>query len=150
VSGNNVVIQIDRRNVANIVRDRGTVTVTTAGPQGPPGQNGDTIAPISFAFGDATPAVVHTTTVAGTFTTVRVIFDTGFNGTGATIALGTVASPQALLATNQNDPSAIAASEYEVTPDLHVSAGTAIRLSITPGSGASQGAGRILLTFIPD
>lgn len=143
----------ERRNVAVLDQSRGTVEVVTAGPQGPQGEpgvsvGGGGIAPISFSYGDATPATIYTPADAGTITNVRVIFDTAFNGTGAAIALGTIASPQALLATNQNDPSST--SEYENTPDLHVSAGTAIRLSITPGSGASQGSGRILLSFVPD
>lgn len=172
MSGNNVIVVRERRNVVVVDQmretveldsggrnisvldqSRGTVEIITAGPQGPQGEPGVSsgsggIPPIAFSFGDATPSTIYIPADAGTFTEVRVIFDTPFNGTGAAIALGTIASPQALLATNQNDPSGT--SEYENTPDLHVGAGTAVRLSITPGSGASQGAGRILLTFVPD
>lgn len=147
-------VEVERNNAVTVLdRDTRTVELTTAGPQGPQGEpglsGGGTIPPIPFSYGDASPATIYTPSSAGTFTAVRVIFDTAFNGTGASIALGTVASPEILLATNENDP-ASADSEYEVTPDVHVAAGTAIRLSITPGAGASAGAGRVLLTFIPD
>lgn len=127
------------------------VQIVDEGPQGPPGDDGaagGSIAPIAFSYGDASPSTIYTTTDAGTLTVVRVVIDTALNGTGAALKLGTIADDDALMTTAENDPSTVA--DYETTPDLHLSAGTVVRLTITPGSGATQGAGRVLLTFIPD
>ena len=54
----------------------------------------------------------------------------------------------ALLAPDQVDVTAV--EEFENTPDTHVAIGDQVIVSITPGTGASQGAGRIYLQFTPD
>lgn len=107
-----------------------------------------TIPPIAFSFGDATPNDIYTATVDGTFTDVRMTIETDFDGTGPSVALGVTGDLDALLATNQSDPTEVGA--YENAPDVHVSAGDQVIISITPGSGASQGAGRVFLVFVPD
>ena len=73
-------------------------------------------------------------------------FSKAFDG-APTIRVGTLAQPGAAMGSDANDPTA--AGEYEVTADLRLSAGESLLLTISPG-GATQGAGLIYLTFIPD
>lgn len=146
-----IEIETDPEGTETIVTSVEVIEVVDEGPQGPrgvPGTNGGTIAPVYFSFGDATPDTIYTTDSAGTVVNVRLIVDTAFDGAGASISLGTTTDPDLLLDEAENDPSV--ASEYESTPDVVLTSGTAVRLSITPGAGATQGAGRILLTFIPN
>jgi hypothetical protein len=127
------------------------VTLSNLGQQGPigpagPGADG-TVPPLSFSYGDA-PGVIWTPSEAGTLTYVRAVFETAFNGTNPSFILGTLADADAILAADQADPNSV--GEYEVTADVHLAASEAVYISINPGAGASQGAGLIYLTFIPD
>ena len=102
---------------------------------------------LNFSYGDASPSVIYTPSVNAVMTLCRIDIDTAFNGAGAALAVGTAASPQLLMPADRNAPSMVAA--FETTPDVTVLAGTDLRLTITPGGGASQGAGRIVLDSIP-
>jgi hypothetical protein len=118
------------------------------GLRGPPGVNASgAVAPIDFTYGDASSAI-YTPGQAGTITLARVDVQTSFDGAGAQLKLGTVASPESILAAAQNDPSTV--GEFENTPDVHLSSTDSVFLTIVPGAGATQGSGSVLLTFIPD
>jgi hypothetical protein len=135
-----------------VLRDPSTVVELNArgpmGPIGPAGPASDgTIAPISFSYGDA-PGVVFTPSEDGTLTYARVVFETAFDGASPAFKLGTLADDDCVMATHQNDP--LEVGEYEVTADAPLVAGQSVYIAITPGAGASQGAGLIYLTFIPD
>lgn len=121
--------------------------VTERGPQGPRGAPGGSIAPIDFSWGDAA-SVVFTADSPGLLARCRVDITTAFNGTGATIRVGAVASPEAAMPANYNDPSAVA--KYQTTPDFQMAAGDALRLDIDPGFSPSTGAGILILEFLPD
>lgn len=166
--GGGTVIRVDRSTVARINANRPAVRVAdpsaaltvaqrgntvragaNIGPQGPQGEpglsGGGTIAPIAFAWGDA-PGAVFTPGAAGVLTVARFKFDVPFNGSGASIVLGTLADPDAAMPAAYLDP--YSEQEFENTPDLALDAGQALRLSITPGT-ATQGSGVLFLTFIP-
>lgn len=116
------------------------------GRRGPRGPAGDSIAPINFGFGDA-PADVWTAESAGVLTVVRLQMRTPFDGAGAAIHVGLAGgNPEAILAADQVNP--YSDHEFEVTPDLVLAQGDAVRLAITPGT-ASAGAGTLFLSFIP-
>lgn len=121
--------------------------VTTPGPQGPPGAPGTTIAPIAFAYGDAASSV-WTATHAGLLAYVRVIIRTAFNGASPTLEVGVNADVDAALPAAFNDPTA--AQEFENTPDIQMAPGDTVTLTISPGIGATQGNGVLLLEFLPD
>lgn len=159
-------IPLSRETVARIVERRPTmrvldrstpihaidrptqVSVGTPGLQGPPGSGaGGGIAPIAFAFGDA-PGTVWTPAQSGLLSYARVIVDEVFNGSGAQLVVGTGSDPDAVMPAAYVDLTAL--QEFENTPDIHLNVGEAVRLTITPGAGASTGAGRLLLNFIPD
>lgn len=101
---------------------------------------------VSFSFGDASPAPVFTASAGCTDVLARIVIDTPFNGAGAALKLGTSTAPEALIAAANNDPTT--AAGYESAPDVALASGEAIVLTITPGTGATQGAGRIIFDSI--
>lgn len=150
-SNGNAVITLSRQTVTAIANNRPrTVTGTGMGAQGPqgiPGTSGGTISPINFSWGDASSAI-YTASDAGRITTIRVVITTAFNGTGAALSLGSVGSPEAAMPQSEIEPTTEA--EFEVTSDYVMAAGASLFFTITPGGGASQGAGVIYLTYLPD
>lgn len=102
---------------------------------------------IPFAFGDASPVTIFTPPAGCTDILARVVIDTPFNGVGASIQLGTASSPGSLVPAGYVDPTTPAG--YEAAPDKTMMAGTPIVLAIVPGTGATQGAGRVVFDSIP-
>jgi hypothetical protein len=170
VGGPTKRITLNRSTVAKIHANRSTtvasrptnvqvdanaprLTVGGMGAQGPRGEQGFTgasdsgVPPVAFGYGDAS-GTIWSPDVAGTLVLARIVFSTAYDGSGAAVAIGTLAEPNSILAATDNDPAT--AGEYEVTADKHLGAGEAVRLTNTPGIGASQGAGLIYLTFLPD
>jgi hypothetical protein len=158
-------IALERRTIARIIEnrpktvalarttpvqaiDRPTVVhAGTPGLQGPPGTGaGGGIPPIAFAYGDA-PGTVWTAPVAGRVVLARVTIDPAFDGAGAEVLVGTAGTPGLLVDATRVAPSMV--GDYELTPDVDLLAGTAVRITINPGSGASQGAGVLFLDFVP-
>ena len=120
------------------------------GADGSAGANGDGQYPtVSFAFGDASPAIVMTVNPASAaeVALVQVEIEEAFDGVGAQIAFGTVADPDSLMRADQNDPSELAV--YETSPRVRLAGGEQLQLTITPGAGASQGRGKIILQATP-
>lgn len=101
----------------------------------------------AFSFGDASPAPIFTAPANCTDVLARVVIDTPFDGAGASLKLGTSVAPEALMAAAQNNPAQVAG--YEAAPDVALTSGEAIVLTITPGTGATQGAGRVIFDAIP-
>lgn len=139
---------------AVVVRDSsktGVVVSGFAGPSGPKGAPGDSStatgrAVVPFAFGDASPVPIFTPAANCTDILVRLVIDTPFDGAGAQLMLGTAAQPDALMPANHNDPGM--AGGYEAAPDAALVAGVPIVLTIVPGGGATQGAGRAIFDAI--
>ena len=119
-----------------------------AGPQGVPGPTGaGVLAPIDFAFGDASPAIVLTLSEDTEFVLVSLQIEEVFNGAGAAIQLGVVGQPGLLMDAWQNDPGA--AEVFETSPRVELALGTQLLLTINPGAGASTGRGQFILTSVP-
>ena len=127
------------------IDDENNIKVVSVGIQGPPGVG--EIAPINFAYGDATPALLTTINAGKRVYTVELILVTAFDGTGAALSVGPLAAPTELMITTENNPGVVAS--YETNPDLRYASQTAIYLHITPGSGASAGAGQVRLQIEP-
>ena len=72
-----------------------------------------------------------------------VIIDTVFNGVGAALSLGTVALPGGILAAASITVTAL--GDYTAFTHFQVAVAADLQLTITPGAGATTGAGRVLL-----
>lgn len=140
---------VQRRDTPVTVVERDTIVRAGGGmgAQGRPGAPGGSIPAITFGFGDA-PRVVYAPTTSGVLVNARLKIDAPFNGAGAEIRIGISGDAEAVLAAADSDPSR--ALEYENTPDLRLVAGQGVVLAITPGAGATAGAGQLFLTFLPD
>ncbi len=97
---------------------------------------------IPFAYGDASPRVVQSIRAETLIVAVQVAITTAFNGEGAAVqvvdSLGGV-----LLSAAQVNPSTV--DTYESTPGVVLGEGTDILIQITPGSGATSGAGYLVI-----
>lgn len=127
-----------------------TVEIVARGPQGPRGERGPAgadssgqVPPIPFSWGDA-PREVFTAPTAGVLAIVRIQYTTAFNGSGASVRVGTVA--EAAMPESYSNP--YTTHEFENSPDLMLDEGDVVYLTITPGT-ASAGAGLLFLTFLP-
>ena len=109
------------------------------------GSAGVSIAEIAFAYGDATPRTIFTTVGTQRVWSVELSIDVPFNGTTPALKIGDAGNTSRLMATTQNDPKTV--NVYSTSPAYEYAAGTAIILTITPGSGASAGSGKIQLFF---
>jgi hypothetical protein len=118
-----------------------TVLEVGQGPAGPPGASGAVEPAVAFAFGDATPRLIGSVAAGQRILSVEIAIDTPFNGTGASLSLGTLAAPGLLAAAGQVDP-AVAAT-YELAPQAYFAGAADLYLFITPGSGASAGGGSV-------
>ena len=104
------------------------------------------IAPIGFEYNNVSPRVVYTLAEESLIKTATLSITTPFNGTGASLKVGTPAQPGLLMETAENDPSL--AIEFSAEVYERVPAGTQIQITTVPGEGASAGAGLLILELI--
>lgn len=119
---------------------RPSVLVSPVGARGAPGGEASGNLEASFAFGDATPVALGT--AQGIAVALSLVITEAFNGVGAQLSVGTAGSPELLMAVAQNAPGEIA--RYEANPGFPI-ANQPLFLFITPGVGATQGAGVLFL-----
>lgn len=100
---------------------------------------------LDFAYGDATPEVIGTVPANSTVLSVLISIETAFDGSGAALSVGTLASPSSLMSASQNAPSTVA--QYEVFPGVSYGTDTALYLTITPGGGATAGHGQVVVDY---
>ncbi len=99
----------------------------------------------TFNYGDATPRLLFTVPANRVVTLVQVFITTAFDGTSASISVGDTSDYGSLLSTT--DSYVGAESNWSANPGVFFSTDTQVYLSITAGSGATQGAGLLLITF---
>lgn len=113
---------------------------------------GDTIDPVylpaqseaefvaAFSYGDANPALIASLPAGRRVALAQIDVATAFNGIGAALSIGTLGSPGSIMPADDNDPRQVCS--YSTTP---MQTATDIYLFITPGSGATAGAGHVLI-----
>jgi hypothetical protein len=99
---------------------------------------------VNFSFGDSTPKIILTNTALKTVINASIVIETPFNGLGANLSLGDMVLNNKFINTSQNDPTI--SCEFSTNPNNTTN--TNIILTITPGSGATQGSGFVLLDII--
>lgn len=132
-------------HVVDEVKDIQVVTIGEAGPRGatgaagPPGSG----AQANFAYGDATPAPLVTATAGKVVYSVEVVITEPFDGVGAAITVGDAGQVDRLMSVDENAVTSIGSNT--TAPAYSYGADTPITLSITPGAGASQGRGIVIV-----
>lgn len=140
-----LVVSAQQRSPAVLaVREKAARRVVAGGLRGPKGQTGQVLPPIPFAYGDASPRLIHQLTETQLLVSLQVILTVPFNGEAPAILVRTQAG-DALIDADQIEPGFPAT--YESTPGALLAAGTGIYLEITPGVGASAGSGFVVLNL---
>ncbi len=143
------VIVVEQPRVQTVVVDRGVAGVVAAGQQGPQGlvgpqgPAGGAAIEVAFAYGDATPVAAATALTGRLVYGVQIHIRVPFDGIGAALTVGDAGDTDRLMAAADNDPTAV--GSYTTTPAYAYGSDTGLTLGITPGAGASQGAGVLVL-----
>jgi hypothetical protein len=98
---------------------------------------------VPFAYGDATPKPMSAALAGKLIHEIQIHIVIPFDGVGAALTVGDAGDPARLLAADQVDPATVAT--YAAHPVCRYGADTALNLYITPGAGATQGAGLVIL-----
>jgi hypothetical protein len=102
---------------------------------------------LPFSYGDASPEPIEIVASGKKILSVRLFIETVFDGSGAALSVGPSSDIDQLMDESENNPAAL--GEYSVYPGVEYGSATLIELHITPGSGASQGAGLVVLEVEP-
>ena len=162
-TGEQVVVDLDEFEI--VIEEAGTVEVVEevtlvvseetgveivevsepgpAGAVGPQGPSGSPRLEIPFSFGDATPAELFIATAGKLIQRITIFIETAFDGTGPALTVGDADESERLMAAFENEPREEAA--YQVTPNHTYETDTQVLLFITPGLGASQGTGLVVV-----
>ena len=156
-SQNSAQVVVGGSQAPQVVVNSQTQRIVTTGQQGIQGVRGNIgpigpsaaglIPPIDFAYGDASPATVLTLGVDSEIVAVSLQVEEAFNGTGASVSFGVAGDPESLFPAAFVDLSSTGI--FQFSPRVEYAAGTQLLLTITPGSGASQGRGQIIVSAVP-
>jgi hypothetical protein len=101
---------------------------------------------IPFHFGDASPELIGLLPAGAIVTSVQIVILTAFNGIGATLSVGSVAGSYIdLMNTIDINPNIL--SVWSTNPGIQYTPATNVYIAITPGSGATQGYGEVIVTI---
>lgn len=125
------------------ITQQSPLIVVSVAEQGIPGAAGLGAIRKDFGFGDSTPDLIVMANAGDVVYGVEIVIMTPFDGTGAALTIGDSAQNDRLMQSTQNDPATPAT--YGAIPDYKYPAVTPINLYISPGAGATQGAGFILI-----
>lgn len=106
--------------------------------------NAETVVRVPFLFSDASPKVIHVLKAGQLLDRAAVGITTAFDGAGAALQLGDVGSPNLIFATGEIDPT-VAHDTFDNQGLFVDVVDQTLRLTITPGGGATAGAGVVLL-----
>lgn len=107
------------------------------------GETDPTQVVVSFSFGDASPKNIYLMSANKLVIDTAIFITTAFNGTGAALTLGDAGNVSRFIAAAQVIPGTI--GQYETAPGHVYVFQTQITLTITPGGGASTGAGYVVI-----
>ncbi len=115
------------------------------GPRGADGAPGNSLPTVYFDYGDATPAVIYTAPADQIIKAITLIVIIPFNGSGAAVSIGTDADPELLMSEAENLLTGI--GSFETDPNETISSGTAVKVFITPGAGATARRCGVLIEY---
>lgn len=117
--------------------------VLTSALRGLQGESGNATIEFPFAWGDASPRSVTIAAADKLVYGAQIHIDVAFDGDGAQLQLGDAGDAERLMAATQNDPAG--PGTYIAAPVHRYGTDTPILLTITPGAGATAGAGLLTL-----
>jgi len=127
----------------------GQILTSTGSIGAPTWQNpydwGEQTYTMAFSYGDVSPELITTIPSGMLIFNIELIIQTAFNGTSPVLTVGDSANYSSLMSSSQNLPSV--AGTYETTPSFAYGSNTQIYISITPGSGTTQGNGYIVVRY---
>ena len=100
-----------------------------------------------FTYADTSPSLIGLAPNGKLVLHVRVFITQTFDGTGAALTVGSGGTPNDLMASTDNTPGTVGL--YEKSPAVQYGADTNINITITPGTGATQGAGLVIVEIEP-
>lgn len=127
-------------NAVRVFTNAGWETVGGGGPSVQPGQ---ILYQVAFAYSDTSPKLITIILGAKVVYSAKIIITTAFNGTNSQLSIGDVGNAERLMSTTQNLPKVM--GTYETTPSYAYGASTSVNITITPGTGCTQGAGYALI-----
>lgn len=138
-----IVAQNDKNVIVKKNKSRVVFSAGRQGVAGIPGANGQGASiPLTFAWGDATPALIANVPAGKVVFKVEVVLLTAFN-TASTLTVGDAGNTSRLFSSADIDLSS--AATYQSNPNFLYGSLTAVNLYISPGVGNSQGNGIVLL-----
>lgn len=102
---------------------------------------------VPFSFGDSSPVTLGSVLANKLVESVTIFITTAFDGAGASLTVGDVGNVARLMPSTANDPAT--AGGYGAHPGISYGGTTSLLLTITPGSGATTGAGLVLIKLQP-
>lgn len=123
--------------------ERGIIVVQPGGGGG----GAENIILRNFGYGSPSPVLLQTVAAPTLLAALELDIRTPHNGLGPQLSIGQPGQPGRFMAVTENDPTFVA--QYEVYPAIELWTGESIYLYITPGAGATQGAGVVKLNLIP-
>jgi hypothetical protein len=106
-----------------------------------PGPGAGAVMVVSFTLATPSPLVLSPLLAGQSVVRAGIVVTTTFDGVGAALPLGTPFSPAVILAAADSRPAA--AGQYETDAVTSFGAPDTLQLVITPGAGATQGAGQV-------
>ena len=99
----------------------------------------------TYSYGNVSPQLLATIPANKTIYQIELINQVSFNGTSPILTVGDASNYSSLMNSTQNDPTMV--GTYESTPSFSYSSVTPVYLSITPGSGTTQGSGLVIIRY---
>jgi hypothetical protein len=106
-----------------------------------PVPGGGAVMVVLFSFATPSPLVLSPLLAGQSVVRAGIVVTTPFDGVGAALPVGTPFSPALILAAADSRPAA--AGQYETDAVTRLGAPDTLQLVITPGAGATQGAGQV-------
>lgn len=141
-------VEVIEETVLSVTEETGVeiLEVGEPGLTGATGAQGPAGTPrieVPFSFGDASPAQLFMAVAGKLIERVVIFIEIAFDGESPSLTIGDEDDPARLMSSVENNPSEEAA--YQVTPNLSYETDTQVLLFITPGLGASQGSGLVVV-----
>jgi hypothetical protein len=142
------IVVVEQPQVQTVVVEQPSISVVSAGIQGPPGPPGMDAAgsqiKFEFHFGDVAEQIIGSIP-AGQLLYTRIDIMTAFDASGIDATIGTTSTPNSILAAGFIDLARV--GTYELYTNTELGSATQYKLFFTAGTGGTQGRGVLRIYF---